>query len=75
MALGCVPEEGKLAIIWVTSLSYSSFRFAEQDLYVVLARMIQRFKLEYPRGEKMEQMYHTLLFPDRPVRVQFVERR
>jgi hypothetical protein len=41
---------------------------------VVLARVIQRFRLDYPRGEKMEQMYHTLLFPDRPVRVQFVER-
>jgi len=50
-------------------------RFAEQDLYVVLARIIHRFKLEYPKGEGMEQTYHTLLFPDRPVRVQFVERK
>jgi len=50
-------------------------RFAEQDLYVVLARVIQRFKLEYPSGEQMGQVYHTLLFPDRPVRVRFVERK
>ena len=41
---------------------------------MVLARVIQRFRLDYPRGEMMEQMYHTLLFPDRPVRVQFVDR-
>ena len=42
---------------------------------MVLARVIQRFKLEYPMGEEMGQVYHTLLFPDRPVRVRFVERK
>ena len=42
---------------------------------MVLARIIQRFKLDYPKGEEMNQTYHTLLFPDRPVRVQFSERR
>jgi len=50
-------------------------RFAEQDLYVVLARLLQRFTLEYPQGSGMAQMYHTLLWPDRPVRVKFLERR
>jgi len=49
-------------------------RFAEQDLYVVLARIIGRYKLEYPVGEGMGQKYNTLLFPDRPVRVRFVDR-
>jgi len=50
-------------------------RFAEQDLYVVLARILQKFTLEYPHGSGMGQVYHTLLWPDRPVRVQFNDRK
>ena len=55
-------------------------RFAEQDLYVVLARLLQRFRLQY-RGEaeqdrtEMGQVYNTLLFPDRPLRIRFKPRR
>jgi len=49
-------------------------RFAEQDLHVVLARVLGRYKLEYPVGEDMGQKYNTLLFPDRPVRVKFIDR-
>ncbi|XP_059087121.1 probable cytochrome P450 CYP44 [Tigriopus californicus] len=49
-------------------------RFAEQDLYVVLATLLRRFILSYPVGEDMDQIYHTLLFPDRPVRVKFLDR-
>eukprot|EP00095_Tigriopus_kingsejongensis_P008076 maker-scaffold1264_size52097-snap-gene-0.11 protein:Tk08076 transcript:maker-scaffold1264_size52097-snap-gene-0.11-mRNA-1 annotation:"cytochrome p450 cyp44" len=50
-------------------------RFAEQDLYVVLATILRRFELSYPVGESMDQIYHTLLFPDRPVRVKFQDRK
>ena len=49
-------------------------RFAEQDLYVLLATLLRRYRLEYPVGEGMDQVYHTLLFPDRPVRVKFIKR-
>ena len=42
---------------------------------MVLARVIHRFRLDYPRGEMMKQMYPTLLFLDRPVRVEIVERK
>jgi cytochrome P450 len=51
------------------------FRFAEQDLYVLLATILRKYKLEYPVGEGMAQIYNTLLFPDRPVRVKFVSRK
>lgn len=44
-------------------------RFAEQQLVVVLATLVRRFNMSYPFGESMAQVYHTLLFPDRPVRV------
>lgn len=49
-------------------------RFAEQDLYVVLARIISRFKLEIPAGSELGQTYHTLLFPDRPLHIKFLDR-
>ena len=49
-----------------------TFRFAEQDLYVLLATLLRRYRLEYPVGEGMDQVYNTLLFPDRPVRVKFI---
>lgn len=44
-------------------------RFAEQHLYVVLATLVRKFNLNYPTGESMSQVYHTLLMPDRPVKV------
>ena len=55
-------------------------RFAEQDLYLVLGRLLQSFRLEYG-GEaeedrrEMGQVYNTLLFPDRPLRIRFTPRR
>jgi len=48
-------------------------RFAEQDLYVVLARIIARFELEIAPGP-LGQIYHTLLFPDKPLKIKFKER-
>ena len=51
-----------------------TYRFAEQDLYVLLATLLRRYRLEYPVGEGMDQVYNTLLFPDRPVRVKFIKR-
>ena len=49
-------------------------RFAEQHLYVVLATLVRNFHLKYPTGESMAQVYHTLLYPDRPVKVIFSKR-
>ena len=49
-------------------------RFAEQHLYVVLATLVRKFNMQYPAGESMGQVYHTLLFPDRPIRVIFKNR-
>jgi len=52
-------------------------RFAEQDLYCLLARLVSRFRLHYIsqlEGREMGQVYNTLLFPDRPLTVQFLDR-
>jgi len=49
-------------------------RFAEQDLYVVLARIIASFELEVAVGTEIGQTYQTLLIPDRPVRIKFKSR-
>ena len=49
-------------------------RFAEQHLHILLINIVRNFKLDYPIGEGMDQVYHTLLWPDRPVRVKFTSR-
>lgn len=49
-------------------------RFAEQHIYVLLATILRKFRLDYPVDRRMEAVYHTLLFPDRPVRVKFLPR-
>ena len=67
-------------------------RFAEQDLYCLLARycllscpalhrllyrLVAQFRLQYStqqEGREMGQVYNTLLFPDRPLTVQFLDR-
>ena len=61
-------------------------RFAEQDLYCLLScpllhcllyRLVARFRLQYStqqEGREMGQVYNTLLFPDRPLTVQFLDR-
>lgn len=50
-------------------------RFAEQDLYVLLSTILRKFKLSYAVGEGMDAIYHTLLFPDRPLRIKFENRK
>uniref|UniRef100_T1JHA1 Cytochrome P450 n=1 Tax=Strigamia maritima TaxID=126957 RepID=T1JHA1_STRMM len=51
-------------------------RFAEQDLYVLLCRVLQNFRLEYnPNDSPMEQVYGTLMFPDRVPRIAFKPRK
>ena len=49
-------------------------RFAEQDLYVLLARVVHRFHLSYSSPPELGQTYHTLLWPDRPLTVRFMDR-
>ena len=49
-------------------------RFAEQHLHILLINIVRNFKLDYPIGEGMDQVYHTLLWPDRPVRLKFTSR-
>lgn len=50
-------------------------RFAEQDMYTALARILQKYHLELVKPEEeMEQVYHTLLFPKKELRLRFVKR-
>ncbi len=55
-------------------MEFYHFRFAEQHIHVLLATILRHFKLDYPVDKTMSAVYHTLLFPDRPVRVKFQPR-
>lgn len=48
-------------------------RFAEQEMYVLLARMLQNFKIEW-HGEEMTQKYQVLMVPDNPATFTFIDR-
>ncbi|VDH98564.1 cytochrome P450, family 49, subfamily A [Mytilus galloprovincialis] len=48
-------------------------RFAEQELYVLLGRMLQNFKIEW-HGKEMTQKYQVLMVPDKPATFTFVDR-
>ncbi len=51
-----------------------ALRFAEQHIHVMLATLLRHFRLDYPVDKSMGAVYHTLLFPDRAVRVKFLPR-
>ncbi|KAG8236838.1 hypothetical protein J437_LFUL017122 [Ladona fulva] len=50
-------------------------RFAEQDLMVLLAFIINNFKLECHLEHPLKQVYHTLLFPEEPLGILFKARK
>ncbi|KAL3853185.1 hypothetical protein ACJMK2_016750 [Sinanodonta woodiana] len=49
-------------------------RFAEQEMYVLLTRILQRFKLQWHYPE-MGQTFKMLMVPNCPVRVTFLDRK
>ena len=51
-------------------------RIAEMELHLLLARIVQEFEIRYAPGhEIVEPFVRGATIPDRPVRVQFVDRR
>ncbi|XP_076110154.1 cytochrome P450 10-like isoform X1 [Mytilus galloprovincialis] len=48
-------------------------RFAEQEMYIMLTKIIQNFKLEY-HHEDIEPILNTVMTPDRPLRLKFIPR-
>ncbi|KAK2175627.1 hypothetical protein NP493_718g03033 [Ridgeia piscesae] len=42
-------------------------RFAEQELYLILAKLVQNFRIEYI-GKTPEPVLNTVLTPDRPLK-------
>lgn len=51
-------------------------RFAEQDIFLSLVRLLQKFELRPADGYRQppRQRYETLLMPDPPIQVRFVRR-
>ncbi|KAK6179576.1 hypothetical protein SNE40_011903 [Patella caerulea] len=48
-------------------------RFAEQEIYILLTKIIQKFSLKY-NHEDVEPVLNTVMTPDRPVKIQFIPR-
>ena len=51
-------------------------RIAELELHLLMARIVQQFDISYPpEAENVEPFMRGVTIPDRPVRVQFVDRK
>ena len=51
-------------------------RIVELELHLLMARIVQQFDISYPpEAEKVEPFMRGVTIPDRPVRVQFVDRK
>jgi len=51
-------------------------RLAEQEMRLVIIKLLQNFQLEWPKGEpELRQQYVMLLKPERPARIQFTPRK
>ena len=51
-------------------------RIAELELHLLMARIVQQFDISYPlEAENVEPFMRGVTIPDRPVRVQFVDRQ
>ena len=49
-------------------------RFAEQEMSVLIVKLLQNFRLKWPTSDVMEQRYNMLLTPDRQADIQFIPR-
>ena len=51
-------------------------RISELELHLLMARIVQQFDISYPpEAENVEPFMRGVTIPDRPVRVQFVDRK
>ncbi|KAL5022074.1 hypothetical protein ScPMuIL_001229 [Solemya velum] len=48
-------------------------RFAEQEIHLLLTKIVQKFKLQYD-GEAVHPVLKTVMTPDRPVNLRFIPR-
>lgn len=46
-------------------------RFAEQEMYVVIMKFLQNYRMEWPHQEEMKQIYSVTLAPSMPAKIHF----
>ena len=49
-------------------------RFARLELYMMMVKVIQRFKMEYS-GEDVGTLTRFASIPDKPINIKFIERK
>jgi hypothetical protein len=47
---------------------------AEQELYLVISKIIQNFKVEYSGDEDVQPVLNLFMTPDRPMKLSFTPR-
>jgi len=53
----------------------TGMRLAEQEMRMLIIKLLQNFRLEWPKEEReLRQEYFMLLKPDRPARIRFTFR-
>ena len=48
-------------------------RFAKLELYMIMVKLVQRYKMEY-RGEEVGALTSFVSVPDKPINIKFIER-
>ena len=49
-------------------------RFAEREIYILLIKILQRFKIEWHHGD-VGMLTDTITFPDKPMQFTFIDRK
>jgi len=54
----------------------TGMRLAEQEIRMIIIKLLQNFRLEWPKDEpELSQEYVMLLKPERPASIQFTPRK
>lgn len=63
-----------IIIFFFQPVSFTGRRFAEQEMSLLLAKIVRRFRLEWRGDRPMKQRWRFLNIPDVPATIAFIPR-